>query len=451
MKYILLILFIIIVVILVFVYRSFTLPVKLRKAEEHMEEGEYSNASNIVKGILDKKKDYVPARYLRALLLMRQNQYLMAISELNSILAIADFNRHVNEVDIHYHLAQLYNDTKAWQKEIEEYKIILTFNPDDIQGNYRIGLAHYRQKNYKKTKDHFSKVVLLDPEMKDCYLPLGVSCYEISDYEKAEQNLLKSMNAPGDHSEASYYLGSIYSMKKDYDNAVMMLDNAKNDRKYYIKSLYLIGEVCSEQQQYEKAIEYLEQGLNNLKEKTEEGDAYRDLLAEAYELSNQIGEAIHHWEKIASENPGFRSTKMKLESYRGLLDNKHLMAMFSSSLDELQPLVVEIISSLNYNIISKERVSSNEYQYKAYNIKRTNDPSRVITFNRTTREITEGQIVEFQKRIAAEKCKSGIYITTSKFSLRAKSSASSKMIDLYGSDYVSKTIEKINSRKKTRK
>ena len=93
----------------------------------------------------------------------------------------------------------------------------------------------------------------------------------------------------------------------------------------------------------------------------------------------------------------------------------------------------------------------NEYLYKTYNIKRINDPPMLVCFNKTTREISEGQVIDFYKRINNEKCKGGIYITTSKFSLRAKSSASSKMIDLYDSDFVSKAMEKINARKKVQK
>jgi restriction endonuclease Mrr len=93
----------------------------------------------------------------------------------------------------------------------------------------------------------------------------------------------------------------------------------------------------------------------------------------------------------------------------------------------------------------------NEYIYNSYNIKRINDPPMLVCFNKTTREISEGQIIDFYKRINNEKCKGGIYITTSKFSLRAKSNASSKMIDLYDSEFVSKSMEKINARKKVQK
>ncbi len=86
-----------------------------------------TKASEIVKLVLERKKDYVPARYLRAQILVKQKQYLLAISELNGILALPEFSKFVNELDIHYMLADLYHETQQWQKEVEEFRIILQF------------------------------------------------------------------------------------------------------------------------------------------------------------------------------------------------------------------------------------------------------------------------------------------------------------------------------------
>lgn len=447
MRYYLIIFLVIISVLIIIVFRIISLPSKIRRAEELIEKEDFSKAGEIIKRILEKKKDYVPARYIRALLFIKQKQYLLAISELNGILSIPSFVKYVKELDIHYHLAFLYKETQNFSKEIEEYKLILTFNPDDINANYRIGHALFNQKDYRKVKEHLTKVIILEPGMKDCYLPLGISCYNISDYEKAEEYLLESLKIPGDHGEIQFYLGMIYKMKKDFANAISMFETTRRIKKYLLQSLYQLGEIYFELNQFNDAIEVMEEGLKDLKDRNEESHAYRYLLAECYENENKIKEAVHHWEKIAAENPNFRSTRLKLESYRDILGNDTLLTVFNASMEELQPLIVEIISSLNYNIISKEKVSSNEYQYKAYNIKRINDPPLLIYFSRTTREITEGQIIDFQKRVNQEKCKSGIYITTSKFSLRAKSNASSKMVDLYDSSFINKIIEKIQSRK----
>ena len=343
------------------ILKSTSFPAKIRKAEEHLEDGEISKANEIVKKILERKSDYVPARYLRALILVKQNQYLLAIAEFNAILGITNFSKYVNEIDIHYQLARLYNETKNWAKEIEEYKAILTFNPEDLTANHRIGHALYNKKDYKRAREHLLKAITIDPTLADVYLPLGMSCFHTSDYERAEEYLKLAIKAPGENAEAKFHLGIIYQTRKDYDNAIAMLSSAKNDRAYTVRALYRIGEIYYNLEEYESAIETLEQGLGNLKEKTEEAYAYRYLLAECYEQENKIKEAVHHWNKIMEDNPAYRDVRNKIESYQEILNNDSLLVMFISSLEALQPTIVELISSLNYNIISKNRISANAF------------------------------------------------------------------------------------------
>ena len=447
-SYVIIFIGVLFIIILVIILKSTSFPARIKKAEEYLDEGSISRANEIVKNIIDRKKEYVPARYLRALILIKQNQFLLAISELNAVLSLPNYNAFVNEIDIHYHLARLYNDTQNYRKEIEEYKVILTFNPEDLVANHRIGHALYKKKDYKKARDHLLKAIIIDPNFTDIFLPLGISCFYVSDYEKGEEYLTQALKVPGDNSEAQFFLGSIYQLKKDSKSAITMLQNAKRNRKYYLKSLHKLGEIYFQTEEFDNAIEILEQGLGSLKEKNEESQEYRYLLAECYERQNKIKEAIHHWKKIAEENPAFRGTRIKLESYQEILDNENLTTMFASSLDALQPTIVEMISSLNYTILSKEKISQNEYQYKAYNIKRISDPPILVCFHRTTREVTENNINDFQKRINEEKCKNGIYIATARFSIRAKSTAQSKLIDLYDSEFIKRMVEKIRSRRK---
>jgi tetratricopeptide (TPR) repeat protein len=442
MEYILILIAIPFLIIIFILLKSFQLPALIRKAEECIEANDFSKATEIIQKILNKKKDFIPAKYLRATILMKQRQYVMAISELTNILATPDFNKFTSELNIHYQLAFLYNETKNYQREIEEYIAILRFKPDDEKANHRVGHAFYMQKKYKQAKEHLMKALALDPQLKDSYRPLGVSCFKVSDYTNAEHFLTQSLLQTTDPSEAQYYLGLIFQMKKDYENALLMFEKSKNDRKFFTDSLYKIGDIYSDLQNYTNAISYLEQGLVNLKENSEETHAYRYLLAECYEHENKIKEAVYHWEKIFAENPSYKSTRLKLEGYKELLENKSLMNLFSSSIEDLQPFISYIISTIHFNIASKEKISQNEYHYKAYNIKHINEPPLLICFNRTTREITEGQIIEFLRKISEENCKSGIYITTSRFSIRAKATSSSKMIDLYDIEFVNKVIEK---------
>ncbi len=70
---------------------------------------------------------------------MMQYLFILLIILIAVILTAKDFKRYVSELEIRYHLADLYNRTNNFQAEVDEYRIILTINPDDINANYRIG------------------------------------------------------------------------------------------------------------------------------------------------------------------------------------------------------------------------------------------------------------------------------------------------------------------------
>lgn len=429
------------------IIRAHQYPAKVRKAQEYLDSGDIGRASEIVKLVLERKKEYVPARYIRAQILVKQKQYLLAISELNGILAIPEFTRHVNELEIHKLLADLYRETQQWQKEVEEFKIILQFTPDDVIANHRIGIVLYRQHDYIGAKDYLLKAVTLDPALVDVYAPLGICLFNMTDYEMSEKFLIKGIEANPSQYEAHYYLGVIFKMKKDYPAALDMLAKARNDRRYFGRCQHIIGQMYFDNDDFVRAIEELEKGLSYMKDSTDEGLAYRYLLAECYETENKIQEAVHHWEKIVSVNPNYRNCQMKLDDYKMILDNKNLKFLFTSSMSELQPLVTEIIAQLNYSIVYKKEVSANEYMYKCFNVKRINEPPALINFIRTTRDITEGQINSFYQRMIEEKCKGGLYVTTSKFSINAKSQAGNKVIEIMDARFLQKIMEKIKGKK----
>jgi tetratricopeptide (TPR) repeat protein len=443
--------FLSIITVAIFIFRKLRLPARVRKADEHFSNGDYEKANEIINYVLEKKKDYVPARFIRAQIYIKQTQNILAITELNSILAIENFQKFVNELDIHYKLAELYNLTGQWQKEIEEYKIILNFNPEDLEANRRVGHAFFKQGRFRDANEYLIKAFTGQPIYTDCLLPIGVSCYQLAEYEQAEHYLLKSLEASPGQREAQFYLGMLYFSRNDNENALKMFENAKQDSRFFVKCVLKTGEIHVQSELYLKAIESLESGIGKIKGDDEESLEYRYLLAECYEKENKLNEALHHWEQISRINPNFRNTRQKIDDYEKLLNNETMKMIFGSTLDELQPVIVEIISGMDYNIVSRKSISPNDYEYKAFNVKRINEPPVLLLFHRSTKEVNEFDIIEFHKRMVVEKCKKGIYITTSSFGLKARTSATSRMIDLIDASFMNKVIDKVKIRKDSKK
>lgn len=425
------------------------IPARVRKAEMLFEEDKVNQALDIVNSVLERKKEFVPAMYLKSKVLRRQRQYILAIAEANNILRNGGFQRFVSELDIHFLLADLYNKQQLYHKEIDEYKIILNISPTDITANHMLGLHYYNTKKYREARDLLIRALTGNAQLADCYMPLGIACYHLSEYQRAEEYLLKTIEVlPSPPAEAYYFLGLIYRSKRDNDSAIKMFDQARRDPNYTLSGTLRIAEIHYEKEEYAKSIEILEANISSLKSRDDDSIAYRYLLAECYEMENQIKEAIHHWEKIEQERPNYKNTQTKLTDYKNILNDETMKGVFTASLESLQPIISEIIARLNFNIITKKTLSQNQLAYKAYNIKRINDPPLVIFFDRTTREVPENAILRFADMMREEKCKAGIYISTSRFSMKAKSAATSEGIEILDKEFVSQTITKIRSKQK---
>ena len=126
MNIIIIAIIILVVVIGISIYQTtFGFSAQLRKAEEYLAADNLHGAVEIAHKLLERKNDYIPALYLKARISIKQKQFLMAISELNDIVAMPNHVTHIKGPEIHYHLAFLYNQTQNYLKEIEEYKNIL--------------------------------------------------------------------------------------------------------------------------------------------------------------------------------------------------------------------------------------------------------------------------------------------------------------------------------------
>jgi tetratricopeptide (TPR) repeat protein len=434
--------FVIATIIALVSWKTNRLSAKIKRAEHAFENGDLQTTSAIVNEILETHGDNVPTKYIKAKLLIRQNQYVQAIFELNSVLSMADYRNYIEELDIRTNLALLYHETQDYGKEIDEYKFISHLDPKNIIANERLGHAMFTKKNYKSALDYLLKVDEL-VEHHDCLTMIGISYYMLNEHEHAETYLFRAINDNAENNEARYYLGSINFARRAYTDALQFLELSKKDKRYFVKSVLLLGTIYCEKNNYEQAITILESGLKSLKDRAEEAAEYRYLLASAYEAVGRIKEATYHWEKISLDTPGYRDVRDKLDSYRTVMSDPDLAELFSTSIDENQILIKEIIALLQYSVQSSEKISNNEYHYKVSNVKRPNEPPTLIVYLKTTRDLNESHIADFQRKVSVDKYKSGIFITTGTFNARARAStASKKEIDLIDVDSLLRLIER---------
>ncbi len=152
MSFLIFLIFIAVTVAVFFAISRGNLAAKINQAKEFFDGGEVQKASELVKSILAKKKDFVPALFVRSKILKMQKQYLMAINELQNITSIDEFGKFVSEIEIRQMLAELYSETQQWEKEVNEYEKLLKLDPDNITANYRFGISLFNKKKYQDAR-----------------------------------------------------------------------------------------------------------------------------------------------------------------------------------------------------------------------------------------------------------------------------------------------------------
>ncbi|MCU0821350.1 MAG: tetratricopeptide repeat protein, partial [Spirochaetes bacterium] len=366
MSYLIFLIFIALTIAVIFTISRGNLTSKIHQAGEFFDNGEIQKSSELIKLILSKKKDFVPALFIRSKILILQKQYLMATSELQNILSVPEFSKFVNEIEIRQMLARIYNETQQWEKEVNEYEKLLQLDPENFDANYRYGLSLYNRKKYSDARKYLLKALELDPSLTDIYFQVGLCYFEISHFYEAEEYLLKAKELPEYQLDSSYFLGMIYLKREDLERAVEMFETSKSSQKYFIPSIYELGEIYFSREAYDKAITILEKGIDKLDEKKPESIDFRYLLAECYIRENMIIEAIEHLKKVIKADREYKDAKQKLENYKGILSNDNIKFIFDAPPEKLQPLLHEIITRMNYNVISKEIVSKNELLFRAF-------------------------------------------------------------------------------------
>ncbi|MBN1355762.1 tetratricopeptide repeat protein [bacterium] len=80
-----------------------------------------------------------------------------AVEELLSALKIVD------NADIRFNLAILYEDMKKADLAMKEYKAVLAMNPKHVMALNNLGLLYYKKDNITKAMDYYQKAVRLEP------------------------------------------------------------------------------------------------------------------------------------------------------------------------------------------------------------------------------------------------------------------------------------------------
>ena len=199
------------------------------------------------------------------------------------------------ELGRYYYRKKKYKETIEWLEEIDVYDL----SEEEKQEYYfKLGYAHFRQKNLKAARDAFYEIVNVESQYQSPALYYySHIAYTEKSYQTALEGFTKLKSDPNFKKVVPYYIAQIYYLQGKYD---MLLEYApemvdSTNQKNAVGMSHLIGDAFYRVGKYDEAVPFLEE--YNKKSSTTRDDDYQ--LGFAYYKSGNYDKAIRMFDKVA--------------------------------------------------------------------------------------------------------------------------------------------------------
>ena len=100
-----------------------------------------------------------------------------------------------------------------------EYRILLEFEPDNLDVRLKLGMVLFRAEQYKEAAEEFNYILKKDPENSEALISLARVNINISDYQRAVTLLQKALPIEPDDMHTYYFLGLALEKQGDISGA----------------------------------------------------------------------------------------------------------------------------------------------------------------------------------------------------------------------------------------
>lgn len=220
-------------------------------------------------------------------------QYDKAIEEFTHALEINELTDL--DMDILYYMANSMNMTGSYDKAIETYTSLLSYDKKNASVYSKRALCYRSLRAYEKSLEDYEKAISLEPKNYDHYYSKYYLMAEMGDDNGAAEVLSQAQEIPvitsqdkynlaklhylqGDYdkalsefsegyasgfTEAYYYIGEIYRIKKDYTKAIYYYESYIESKEVKSPNVYNQMAICLiKSDEYEDALQFLEKGMN---------------------------------------------------------------------------------------------------------------------------------------------------------------------------------------------
>jgi protein O-GlcNAc transferase len=185
---------------------------------------------------------------------------------------------------------------------------ILSFQPDQADALYLLGLIAARLGRHDQAIDCYRRVIALLPHHLDAHTNLGVALCQVGQIEQAIACFQQATALRPDRADAHYNLGKALDIAGKLDQAVVCYQRALALNPKYVEAHLNLANIWQSTGEYSAAVASLQRALAI---KPDYADAHYN-LGKALKDFGRLDEAIASYEKALTHNPGFAQARFNL-------------------------------------------------------------------------------------------------------------------------------------------
>ncbi|MDR2782870.1 MAG: tetratricopeptide repeat protein [Treponema sp.] len=299
--------------------------IEMQKIAKLIKDGDYENAEELLKGILEESPHNRTARFLFGITLARTGMLEEAEAEFLNLL-----EKDPRDVEALGVLAIVYRWRGKFKDALGVFNEAIELDPTRVEFYRYIADIQILEKNLKAAFMAYAKVIECNPEMASAYNNLGIVYFEMNDIDKALAAFQQAISRDGGNAKFYYNYAIALEANNQLQEAVREYEIAVGIDPYWTAARLNLGSALAKLKQLDKAGGTFDVILD---EDPLSAEAWNNMGA-VLAMQGYKEEAIRHFARALEECSRYDLAQRNMDSIKHDAEPKFAFAVADMLLDE---------------------------------------------------------------------------------------------------------------------
>jgi tetratricopeptide (TPR) repeat protein len=436
-----------VIVLLVFlIIKSVVMPQGTVAMEKLLAQEKYQAAVKLGRNIVKKKPQDPEGHYFLGKALLGLNKDDLALAEFKFVNENAIFEQTgIVESQFRSEIAKLYLKFNLREEALKEYLLLIKLQPRNGEHYYHAGRLMEQHQRTDQAVNYYQTAIRLTPRLYQARVAMGQVFFRARQYHEAIREFKTAAELSLTDFSVHFWLGKAYRAAKDFTAALSAFEKAARAPKLRQAAFLERGGCCLGMNNPARAAGEFEKAIGAADdEKSEVTLLARYCLADCYEKTRKIAQAVDQWNMIFLVNRDFKNVAKKLAMYQSVQSNAGMKEYLESGKEQFYALCGSL-TERSFSMDCKGVVPV-QWGCRAAGVARDTGESALVYFLRDNEPVTEIVIRALADELKTGSAKRAIVCSSSGFESQAEVFAEGRPIELVDGEALNGLLLKAGTR-----